>query len=96
VKIVQNGDERIVRVALPEANWMANTIKVRYQVFRIRKDQFMNETMEEHPMRYFFIPEMAFFLRQSGFDLLHACPSFEIERELESYHWNAALIAQAV
>ena len=92
---VETGEERIHRFAHPELDIVAHTVVVNYKVLRLRAGQLLDEVDEAHPMRFFFIQELAYFLERNGFRLRQACPFLEMERELTERDWNMTVIAEA-
>lgn len=71
VKEVETDRYRLIRIAKPVMHDKINVVDVCYEVFVIDKE--LNETRlinEVHKMRYFFRPELEFYLREAGFVLL--------------------------
>jgi SAM-dependent methyltransferase len=67
-----NGLE-VTRTAEPILQDQTNIVDVNYTVFaRSQSELRTDEIREIHRMRYFFLPELAQFLRESGFELLRA------------------------
>jgi SAM-dependent methyltransferase len=95
-RIVERGDERIVRFAHPELDIVAQVVRVNYVVWHVREGRLLQEVEETHPMRFFFVQEVAHYLETSGFQLLHACPFMAPDRALTDQDWNMAVVAQAV
>ncbi len=71
VKEVTTNKYRLVRIANPVMHDETNIVDVGYEVLVI--DQVTGQTRvinEVHSMRYFFKPEIAFYLEKSGFELI--------------------------
>jgi len=67
-----NGLE-VTRTAEPVLHDQSNVVDVNYTVFaRADGELRAEEIRETHRMRYFFLPELTQFLREGGFDLVHA------------------------
>jgi SAM-dependent methyltransferase len=67
-----NGLE-VTRTAEPVLHDQTNVVDVNYTIMaRAQGELRAEEIRETHRMRYFFLPELAQFLRESGFDLVHA------------------------
>jgi hypothetical protein len=64
-------------------------------VWRLKGQQLIGETREQHAMRYFFEPELESFLADAGFDLLRIGGFPEIETEPSEQTWNVAFVARA-
>ena len=70
-------------------------VRVSFRVLRLRGDQVVQETEEVHPMRYFFRPEIEFFLSQAGFDLVAFCPFGRPDAAPDETTWNVTAVARA-
>ena len=98
VKVIDLPDgAQLIRAASSELDTRRNVCTVRYHLWRIADGQARSEVREEHPMRYFFAPELELFLNQAGFELvrLGAFPRF-LEDEPSEMTWNVAFAARAV
>lgn len=87
---------RVIRIASPENNPLANTVTVNYTVLKLEGKKVLDETRESHPMRYFFAPEVEFFAKNSGFSMEMICPFVEPERQPNSNDWNVTWVLRAV
>jgi SAM-dependent methyltransferase len=96
VKVVDTPGGQVIRVATSELDSRHNLCMVRYHLWRIQDGCVSAETREQHPVRYFFAPELELFLATAGFELvrLGAFPAFEIEPSDAT--WNAAFVARAI
>lgn len=96
VKEVQTDRYKLVRIARPVMHDKTNTVDVCYEILAI--DKVSNEVKvinEIHRMRYFFRPELEFYLKQSGFELLENLDCTTLgETGYES--WTSYFIAIAV
>lgn len=71
VKEVQDDKYKLVRIARPVMHDKANVVDVCYEVLVIEKETGCTKTINEtHHMRYFFRPELEFYLKESGFELI--------------------------
>lgn len=71
VKEVEDDKYKLIRIARPVMHDKDNIVDVCYEVLII--DKVSNETKtinEVHSMRYFFKPELQFYLKQAGFELI--------------------------
>jgi len=96
IKITHHKRKKIIRVAKPSLNIEENVVTVSYHVFQIEGNKFINEVREDHRMRYFFRPEMDFFLSQSGLKGLHFCAFLQFDAPLNEKTWNVSLVARAI
>lgn len=71
VKEAEDDRYRMVRIAIPTMHDKTNVVDVCYEVLAVEKatgrTKMINET---HHMRYFFRPELEFYLKESGFELI--------------------------
>jgi SAM-dependent methyltransferase len=89
-------DKRIIRIAVPELNVLENTVLVNYTIFHLTGDRITKETREAHLMRFLFAPEVAFFARQSGFEVQKLCVVGDADRAPSDSDWNAVWVLRAV
>lgn len=96
VKEVQDEKNKLIRVARPIMHDAKNVVDVCYEVLVIEKETGKTKVInEEHNMRYFFRPELEFFLREAGFELIDNldCNTLD-ETSFES--WTSYFIARAI
>lgn len=89
-------DDRVLRIAIPEIDTLNNVVTVKYTILRIHDSQIIEEIHEDHPMRYFFAPEIDIFARQSGFVVEKVCPFMDASRNPDSSDWNVTWVLKAV
>jgi len=96
IKVIETPRGQVIRVAQGELDARLNVCLVRYHVWRLEDRRLAMEAREQHPMRYFFAPEIDLFLTTGGFELvrLGAFPQFD-DPPTEAT-WNVALVARAV
>lgn len=96
VKAIDIPAGQVIRVASSELDTRRNLCTVRYQLWRMEDGRVSAQTCEQHPMRYFFAPELELFLADAGFELvrLGAFPAFDDEPSEET--WNVAFAARAL
>lgn len=95
IKEVQDDNYRLIRIARPVMDDKQNVVDVCYEVLVIDKKTNETKTIEEiHHMRYFFRPELEFYLKQSGFELIDNldCATFG---ETDCNSWTSYFIAKA-
>ncbi len=96
VKEVEDTQNRFVRIARPIMHNKENIVDVCYEVFVIDKNtgytKIINET---HHMRYFFRPELEFYLKEVGFELVDNIDCRTLKKT--NYDsWTSYFIARAV
>ena len=94
-KIVDNGQDRIIRFAHPEIDLLTHRVDVHYKVLRIKDKHIMDEIDEVHSMRYLFPLEIEHYLHTAGFHLLRLSPFLQLDDELRDCDWNMQVVAQA-
>jgi SAM-dependent methyltransferase len=73
VKRFRGNGLEVTRTAEPTLHDQSNIVEVNYTVFAKAQEELRaDEIRETHRMRYFFLPELTRFLRESGFELLQA------------------------
>lgn len=71
VKEIEDDQNKLVRIARPAMHDKENVVDVCYEVFVTNKETGVTKAIEEvHHMRYFFRPELEFYLEESGFELI--------------------------
>lgn len=96
VKEVQTDKHKLMRIARPVMHDKTNIVDVCYEVFVIDKESSEAKAINEtHHMRYFFRPELEFYLRETGFALVDNLDCHTLgETSYES--WTSYFIARAV
>ena len=96
VKEVEDDKNRLVRIARPVMHDENDVVDVCYEVLVIDKES--NETKlinETHHMRYFFRPELEFYLRETGFELIDNLDCGTLDKT--SYDsWTSYFVAKAI
>ena len=70
-KRMEDADIKILRVAEPVLHPNENVVDVNYNVWVCDKStDKVEEISETHNMRYWFMPEIRYFLKEAGFDLI--------------------------
>lgn len=96
VKVIETGDGgRVIRSASSELDVRHNVCTVKYQLWRLRDRQLVDEVREAHPMRYFFEPELELLLNAAEFELQRIGAFPELEVEPSEQTWNVAFVARA-
>lgn len=66
----ENETVQVIRLAEPVLHTERNVVDVRYTIWEKEAGRGMLEEIREtHHMRYWFLPELAFFLTEAGFDI---------------------------
>lgn len=71
VKEVEDDTYKLVRIARPVMHDRADVVDVCYEVLVTEKETGLTKTISEtHHMRYFFRPELEYYLKEAGFELI--------------------------
>src|SRR5918911_1221855 len=93
VKVVDTAGGQIIRVAAGELDTRRDVCMVRYHLWQVEHDRLTAAVREQHPMRYFFAPELELFLAAAGFELVRLGAFPELEDEPSEGTWNVAFVA---
>lgn len=93
-KIIEQDGERIVRFAHPEMALLRQVVTVHYRVWRLRGARLLDETVEQHPMRFCFPQELVYLLAQAGFDVLDLCPFARLGVPADEHAWTISVVAR--
>jgi SAM-dependent methyltransferase len=89
------GGGQVIRVASSELDTRQDVCRVSYQLWRLADGRVAAEVREQHPMRYFFAPEIELFLADGGFELVRLGAFPEIDEEPSEQSWNVAFVGRA-
>lgn len=96
VKEVQSDKYKLIRIARPIMHDRTNVVDVCYEVLIIDEETNEVKTIDEvHNMRYFFRPELEFYLKETGFELIDSLDCATLG-ETDYNSWTGYFIAQAV
>jgi len=97
VRRVETKDASIIRVATPKMNVVNNRVDVSYEISIISyKNKSIESFQEIHKLRYLFVPELIYFIRQAGFEVLDIIGWMSDDKELGENDWYGALIARKI
>ena len=95
LKRVCAADLEVVRIARPEMKVNLNCVDVHYDLLVCdKKLKKLDSIQEKHRMRYFFLPEVVFFLQYCGFKLL-AAEEWLTGNGLDNCTWSGCFLAEA-
>lgn len=96
VKEIEDEKNKLIRIARPIMHEKKNVVDVCYEVLVIDKETAETKVINEvHNMRYFFRPELQFFLEQSGFELIDNLDCQTLgETDYET--WTSYFVARVV
>lgn len=96
VKEVEDNQYKLVRIARPVLHDKTNVVDVCYEVLAIEKETGCTSTIHEvHHMRYFFRPELEYYLKEAGFELIDNVDCTTLE-ETGYSSWTSYFVARAL
>lgn len=96
VKEVEDDKYKLIRIAKPTMHDRTNVVDVCYEVLVIdKKLRETNVINEVHNMRYFFRPELEFYLEKSGFQLINNLDCTTLG-ETSYNSWTSYFVARAI
>lgn len=96
VKEVEDNKYKLIRIANPIMHDKTNVVDVCYEVMVIDKKSNETKTINEvHSMRYFFRPELEYYLKKAGFALIDNLDCTTLD-ETSYDSWTSYFIASAV
>ena len=95
VKEIEIDSGRVIRIARPVMHPNDSTVDVNYELVFSSIDDPIKIINETHRMRYFFAPEIRFFLAETGFELIEVLEADTMEQpSFDS--WTVCCIAKRV
>lgn len=95
VRMFQDGQDRVLRTATGSLDAAQQLCTVSYRLLRLRADHVVDETTEEHTMRFFFGREIELLLQANDFDLCRIGAFPDIAQDVSDATWNVSVIARA-
>ncbi|MCX5695169.1 MAG: class I SAM-dependent methyltransferase [Candidatus Omnitrophica bacterium] len=95
IKEAQDKNVKIKRIAIPKINSDENTVDVEYESVVLNKNKGLTKVIKErHKMRYFFLPELDFMLRNTGFKIVKSLKWLSLKEGLTPKSWSGVIIAK--
>lgn len=96
VKEIEDQRNKLIRIAKPVMYDKKNVVDVNYEILVFEKEnKLVNVFNETHSMRYFFRPELKFFLNETGFELIDNLDCKTLG-PTDYNSWTSYFIARAV
>jgi len=94
-KTVKKEDLKIIRLADPHLNIKRNLCTVEFDTQVIRGNNLIYSKKENHVIRYYFLQEIEYFLRKTGFKLELSSSFLNLDVEPNEHTWDVTAIARA-
>ena len=85
---------KITRRSFPDLDSRNHVNNVKFNVKVFENGNLIDDYNENHKVRFFFPQELKKYLEDAEFELIHLCPSYEIDSKLTEKHWNMVLVAR--
>jgi len=95
VKVVEDKDLKITRIAEPELDAFNHTCKVNYRLIVAEDKKIVDEVEEAYVVRYYFPQEIKLYMENAGFEVVKICPFLDLNGRVDENVWNIAVIARA-
>lgn len=93
-KTVSERNISIRRIAAPKINLNENMVDVKYKVVASDNNGAIKIIEESHKMRYFFLPELEFMLKQADFRIIKNFKWLSKNEGLSPKSWSGIIIAK--
>jgi SAM-dependent methyltransferase len=94
VKEIKIGKRRIIRLTKSRLNETGNPIEITFKVLEVENKRLLSETEETHCMRYWSLPELTYFLNNTGFEVVKTCDFMNENSEISENNWNIFVVAR--
>ena len=95
VKEIDLGNgRRVIRTTKTTLNLLDNTMDINFHLIDIRGDYLIAETKETHTARYWFLPELDYFLSQNGMELINASSLMDLNNPPSDESWDLWIVAR--
>lgn len=95
LKKMEDNDLIVYRVATPVLYAERNVVDVNYEIHIIDKQTQKTETIKEmHSMRYLFLPELEYMLKNIGFKIVTSLEWLHDKKIPDFSSWNACMVVQ--
>ncbi len=95
-KVIEKGDERIIRFATPVLDILNHTVDVKYKVIKLSNNKVLDEVDEVHRVRFLFPQEIELICNMTGFKVLELCPFMNLGKIPTENDWNVTGIIRKV
>jgi len=82
----------VVRKTKQTLNIENNFLNINFQVFK-EGEKIVDE---DHGMRFWTLPELKYFLKKSGFELVRACKFLDLDSDVSENNWDMFIIAKKI
>jgi len=96
IKEIVVGNKQIIRLTSSKLNIVKNIIEITFKVLEIVGPTVVDTVTETHPMRYWTIPELTYFLEKGGFELVSTCNFLDLNSRVSDDKWDIFILAKKI
>jgi SAM-dependent methyltransferase len=94
-KIITLGDSRQVeRITTQVLDIEKSLLKINFQLRETGLGKKVLDVEEDHPMRFFTLNEITYFLNKNGFNLRHCCRFKHLNEPVSENFWDMFIVAE--
>lgn len=94
IKKIKEDNKIIIRETAQNLNVEKNIININFKVKEVINHKIVRRIKENHPMRYWSLSELQYFLAKSGFKLVKSCNFLDLNSKISENNWNIFIIAK--
>jgi len=87
---------RLERITTQTLNIEKSLLQITFQLKELGASRKIIEVKEEHPMRFFTLNEIAYFLTKNGFQLIKSCRFKHLQEAISEDYWDIFVIAKKI
>ena len=95
-KKLKLGEKTIVRKTSQNLDLEKNLININFHIREYKKNKLTNYLTENHPMRFWTLTELDYFLAKNNFKLIKSCVFMNLNKNVSPDNWNIFIIAQKI
>lgn len=96
VKKIKGEQREIIRTTKQRLDIENNIIDINFEGSKIEGGAKRIVFQENHKMRFWYLPELKYFLQKQGFELIKVCNFLDLESEISENNWNIFVIAKKI
>jgi len=93
-KIIEDGSNQIMRFVSPLLDPSMRIVEVTFKIMNIQRNRLVDDVIEIHRVRYFFLNELKIFCQRAGFLILETTPFMKRHRKPGIEDWNITVVAR--
>lgn len=94
IKVVGKNGKKIIRKTRQKLDIEKSIIDITFEILEKKDSGWKEITRENHRMRFWYLPELEYFLNKNGFTLIKTCNFLRLNSSISENNWNIFVIAQ--